>query len=173
MKQQPKSQTNHTNILTRVFESFRNGMQSPVSKKPKEYLQSRGLNYELLEIGYNSGQFHHRGKLNETDLQACINAGLLIPYKGKTPNGNSNYTPFAKDCVIFPLKNKNGNIVSIYGRSISDNNNSKHFYLKERTGLYPGYPSQETTKCSDFITNRRNYSSASYLKCLRNQRFNQ
>ncbi len=141
-----KPMQNHTEILTQIFESFKNGMQSPVSKKPKEYLQSRGLNYEVLEVGYNSGQFHHRGKLNQQDLQACINAGLLIPYKGKTPNGSSNYTPFAKDCVIFSLRNKQNDIVSIYGRSISDNSNSKHFYLKERSGLYPGYPSRETSK---------------------------
>jgi DNA primase catalytic core len=141
-----KPMQNHTEILTRIFESFKNGMQSPVSKKPKEYLQQRGLSHELLEVGYNSGQFHHRGKLKEQDLQACINAGLLIPYKGKTPNGNSNYTPFAKDCVIFPLKNKNGNIVSIYGRSINENGNGKHFYLKERSGLYPGYLNADTTK---------------------------
>lgn len=141
-----KPMQNHTEILIRIFESFKNGMQSPVSKKPKEYLQSRGLNYELLEVGYNSGQFHHRGKLNEQDLQACIAAGLLIPYKGKTPNGSSNYTPFAKDCAIFPLRNKQNDIVSIYGRSINENGNGKHFYLKERTGLYPGYPNQNATK---------------------------
>ncbi len=146
MKQHPKPQTNHTEILSRIFESFKNGMQSPISKKPKEYLQSRGLNYELLELGYNSWQFHHRGKLNKQDLQACINAGLLIIYKGKTPNGSSNYTPFAKDCVIFPLRNKQNQIVSIYGRRTTDETKNKHYYLKDRTGLYPNYPGINTSK---------------------------
>ena len=37
-------------------------------------------------------------------------------------------------------------IVSLYGRSITDNKNAKHFYLKDRNGLYPNYPKQETTK---------------------------
>lgn len=142
---QPKQ--NHTEILTKIFNYFQNGLNSRVAKKPKEYLQSRNLNYELLEIGYNSGQFHHRGKLNETDLQACINAGLLIPYSGSIPKAKgSTYTPFAKDCVIFPLKNKLGNITGIYGRSITNNDNSKHYYLKNRTGLYPGYPNPNTTR---------------------------
>jgi DNA primase len=103
----------------------------------------------LLEIGYNSGQFHHRGKLSDQDQEACIRAGLLIPYRGSVPNGNgTTYTPFAKDCIIFPLKDKQARIVSLYGRSIleSKNGTGKHFYLKNRTGLYPGYPKPETEK---------------------------
>nr|WP_319570052.1 CHC2 zinc finger domain-containing protein [uncultured Draconibacterium sp.] len=144
----PKSQPvqNHTEILTKIFSYFQNGLNSGVAIKPKEYLQERGLDYKLLEAGYNSGQFHHRGKLSEADQKACINAGLLIPYKGKTPNSQNGYTPFAKDCIIFPLKNRQNQISGIYGRSIIDDTKSKHFYLKNRTGLYPGYPKKETTK---------------------------
>ena len=29
---------------------------------------------------------------------------------------------------------------------ITDNKNAKHYYLKNRTGLYPGYPKPETTR---------------------------
>lgn len=134
-------------ILTRIFESFKNGLQSSISKKPKEYLQQRNLDFTKLEIGYNSGQFHHRGNLSETDKQACINAGLLIPYNGNVPNvKGTTYTPFAKDCVIFPLKDKQNQVTSLYGRSIINNSNAKHYYLKDRTGLYPGYPKLETTR---------------------------
>lgn len=148
-KSQPKE--NHTGILTKIFESFRNGLNHPVSVKPKEYLKKRNLNHELLEIGYNSGQFHHRGQLSETDKQACINAGLLIPYNGSVPNANgTTYTAFAKDCIIFPLKDKSGNIVSLYGRSIASTGSvtaaGKHYYLKDRCGLYPNYPNPNTTK---------------------------
>jgi len=87
-------------------------------------------------VGYNSGQFHHRGKLDEADTKACVDAGLLIPYKGSVPNANgTTYTAFAKDCIIFPIKDKAGNIVSLYGRSITNNDKSKHYYLKDRQGL--------------------------------------
>lgn len=142
---QPKE--NHTEILTRIFESFRNGLQSPISKRPKEYLQQRNLDYTKLDIGYNSGQFHHHNKLLEADQTACIKAGLLIPYNGSVPNAiGTTYTPFAKDCIIFPLKDKSGNIVSLYGRSITNNDKSKHYYLRDRSGLYPGYPNPNTTK---------------------------
>jgi DNA primase catalytic core len=151
------SHENHTEILTKIFEGFKNGLNHPVSVKPKEYLQQRRL-WPLsgAEVGYNSGQFHHRGQLGETDKQACVGAGLLIPYKGHNPNTTAEtYTPFAKDCIIFPLKDKSGNIVSLYGRSILDNEEmkklknektGKHFYLKDRAGLYPNYPNPNTTK---------------------------
>ena len=49
-----------------------------------------------------------------------------------------------QNCIIFPLKDKSGKITSLYGRSISDLKGSNHYYLKNRTGLYPGYPSSET-----------------------------
>jgi DNA primase catalytic core len=133
----------HQVILSKIYTSFKNGLNNGKAAKPKEYLANRRLDFTKLDVGYNSGQFHHRGKLNETDLQACIKAGLLIPYNGRIPKAKgSTYTPFAKDCVIFPLKNRKDEIVSIYGRSINDN--GKHYYLKDRSGLYPAYPSSNT-----------------------------
>ena len=149
-----------TAILTKIFESFKNGLNHPVSVRPKEYVKKRNLNPELLEMGYNSGQYHHHGKLSESDQTACINAGLLIPYKGSVPNasgtnrlnGSQAYTAFAKDCIIFPLRDKHSQIVSLYGRSIASTGSAtapapgKHYYLKDRQGLYPSYPKPETTK---------------------------
>jgi DNA primase catalytic core len=136
-----------TAILTKIFESFKNGLNHPVSVKPKEYLKNRSLNPELLELGYNSGQFHHHNKLSEVDREACIKVGLLIPYAGSVPNANgTTYTAFAKDCIIFPLKAKQNQIISLYGRSITNNDKSKHYYLKDRQGLYPGYPKPETIR---------------------------
>ena len=145
-----------TAILTRIFESFKNGLNHPVSVRPKEYVKKRNLNPEILEMGYNSGQYHHHGKLSEPDQTACINAGLLIPYKGSVPNasgtnrlnGSQAYTAFAKDCVIFPLRDKQNQIVSLYGRGLQENpdGTGKHYYLKDRTGLYPCYPDPNTTR---------------------------
>jgi DNA primase len=136
-------------ILTQVFESFRNGLKSPISKRPKEYLKERNLDYRILEMGYNSGQHHHHGKLSKAEIAAWLSAGLLIPYNGSVPNGEgSSYTCFAKDCIIFPLKNQQGQIVSLYGRGIKQyrNGSGKHFYLKNRQGLYPCYPDPGTKK---------------------------
>jgi DNA primase catalytic core len=147
-------------ILHKIFTTFKNGLNNAKATKPKQYLESRRLDFTKLEVGYNSGQFHHRGRLNDADMKACIAAGLLIPYSGSVPNAKgTTYTAFAKDCVIFPLKNRKDEIVSIYGRSILESKNTKprgtsfgtvpqgrHYYLKDRSGLYPAYPKQETTK---------------------------
>ncbi|MDX9905906.1 MAG: CHC2 zinc finger domain-containing protein [Bacteroidales bacterium] len=51
-----------------------------------------------------------------------------------------------KHCVIFPLKNQGGTITGLYGRSTVNNDTSKHYYSAHRSGLYPGYPSGETTR---------------------------
>lgn len=161
-------------ILTKIFTTFKNGLQS--STKAIGYLKSRNLwPLDTAEAGYNSGQFHHRGALSQAEKQACIEAGLLIPYNGTVPNGSgTTYTAFAKDCIIFPLKDKEGNIISLYGRSIIASTDracpvscpvskarpisavasttaaaattGKHYYLKDRHGLYPGYPNPNTTK---------------------------
>ena len=49
-----------------------------------------------------------------------------------------------KQCVIFPLRDKKEKIVSLYGRSIHNNEEAKHFYTRNRKGLYPGYPKADT-----------------------------
>jgi len=147
--QPPQPPRERIQILSKIFESFKNGLAHPVSTKPKEYLKRRNLDPAKLEAGYNSGQFHHHGKLSDKDREACIHAGLLIPYSASVPNGSGvTYTPFAKECIIFPLKDRQGQIVSLYGRGIqqSADGTGKHYYLKERQGLYPGYPRPGTQK---------------------------
>jgi DNA primase len=47
-----------------------------------------------------------------------------------------------KNCIIFPLKDKFNNVVSLYGRSL----NKGHYYTGNRKGLFPKYPSTETRK---------------------------
>ena len=49
-----------------------------------------------------------------------------------------------KQCVIFPLRDKKEKIVSLYGRSILGNEEAKHFYTRNRKGLYPHYPKADT-----------------------------
>ncbi|MDA3891096.1 MAG: CHC2 zinc finger domain-containing protein, partial [Salinivirgaceae bacterium] len=91
----------------------------PRSPKALEYLKQRGLlrlrSAASLEVGYNSG----------------------IGWKK------------LKQCVIFPLKDKSGNVVSLYGRRVEESKGhglefGKHYYSENRSGLYPGYPNENT-----------------------------
>ena len=49
-----------------------------------------------------------------------------------------------KYCLIFPLKDRQNNIVSFYGRSILNDTDKRHYYSANRKGLYPGYPPSNT-----------------------------
>ncbi len=65
----------------------------------------------------------------------------------RLPIGYNHYrTDYAhlRNCVIFALKDQTDQIVSLYGRSVTATNNNKHYYTKNRRGLYPGYPATDT-----------------------------
>jgi DNA primase len=124
-------------VVTKLFKYFAKAL--PLTKKAVDYLQSRSLDYKLHEVAYNSGDWHH--KLNEKNfIASCEQYGLL---KARAAAG---FTTWAKDCIIFPLKNAESKIISLYGRSTTNNEESRHFYLSNREGLYPGYPSLQTKK---------------------------
>lgn len=73
---------------------------------------------------------------------------LWIIDRQRTENrtGDIAYTIFGNKSIVFPLKNKANEIVSLYFRSTLDTKNAKHYYLKDRQGVYPYYPSSNTKK---------------------------
>lgn len=93
-----------------AFKQFQRSMLS--SKLPKDYLESRGLQWKDQGIGYH-------------------------PYKHRKAD-------FLLGCVVWPLKDQEGQVVSLYGRGISSKGG--HFYMTGRRGLFPGYPKAETKK---------------------------
>ena len=110
-------------ILTKYYQSTIYSMQR--GKKAQGYAESRNLDHE--KIGYCA---YDIGKTWKEGLKE--NAEKLGLFK-------------IKNCLVFPMRNVENQIVSIYGRSISDKNKSKHFYLKGGfKGLYPRYPKEET-----------------------------
>jgi DNA primase len=123
-------------VLTKSFKSFSKAL--PMTKKAVEYMQSRALDYKLHEVGFISDRYHH--ETGRALLDSCVKIGLL---KSKPAGG---YNVWAKDCIIFPLKNQENKIISLYGRSISNDTDQRHFYLQNRSGLYPDYPSLQTKK---------------------------
>jgi len=124
-------------ILGKVFSYFKRAL--PLTRKALDYLQGRGLDWEQQAIGYNSGGLHSDSK-NHPLVAGMEKYGLLKrrPAKG--------YQVWARDCVIFPLRNKEHKAVSLYGRSITNDTDLRHFYLSGREGLYPGYPKAGTTR---------------------------
>jgi DNA primase len=124
-------------ILTKVFTYYRTGL--PRTRKAVDYCSHRCLDYTKLELAYNSGGLHVESK-NHHLIKSMTETGLL------KPRPNNGHIVWAKDCILFPLKGSDNKIISLYGRSITNDEDSRHFYLPNRKGLYPGYPNPSTTK---------------------------
>lgn len=133
-----------TEFLTNMYQYFKNAVHN--SKPAKQYLESRSLDFKKLEVGYNAGQFHHGTRKDETLINQCLEYGLLIDKNIVGRTGNKAYSVFGKWCICFALKNKDNQITSLYFRSTLDKKTAKHFYLKNRQGLYPNYPNPNTKK---------------------------
>jgi DNA primase catalytic core len=116
------------------------------SSKGKDYLDQRSLQLEIspssgVEMGYLMERFHN--SWNEIQKQSAIEVGIL----SKSKNGL--FGPVFKNCIVFPIKNKDGRIINLYGRSIlpDKENTAKHFYLKgAHRGIFPSYPKKETKR---------------------------
>jgi DNA primase len=93
--------------------------------KAKSYLKNRGLGSK--NVGYHSGQMKRSKLAEEAKLVG------LITVEGKLWGAN---------CLIYPLKNALGQVVSFYGRSLAKG----HYYQSGRCGLYPCYPSQKAKR---------------------------
>jgi DNA primase len=131
-------------FLEKMFTYFKNAIHN--SKPAQEYLKNRCLDFQKTEVGYNSGQFHHGTRKDEILINEALKYGLLLDLGLKARTGDIAYKPFGKLGVCFPLKNKENQIVSLYFRSTLDDKAQRHFYLKDRQGLYPSYPKLETKK---------------------------
>lgn len=127
-------------ILTESFSFFVRGLAT----KPKqaiEYLESRSLDYRKLSIGYDAGTLHKRKDTTAKQKQEYLQAGLLKP--DKFGREGSYYTRF-NGCVVFPLLDKSGQVVSLYGRHATK---QEHHYLEgDQKGLHPGYPDPGVTR---------------------------
>lgn len=134
------SQEQRTTLLTESFSHFTRSL-STRNRSGMDYLESRSLDYRKLSVGYDTGSLHKRNGITEDQKSDLLQAGLIKPDKfGR--DGNY-YTRF-NGCVVFPLLDQSGQVVSLYGRHTVK---QEHHYLEgDQRGLYPGYPDPKTEK---------------------------
>jgi len=53
---------------------------------------------------------------------------------------------YLRGCVTFGLRDGDGKVVSLYGRSVRANDKARHYYTANRRGMYPGYPKVKTKR---------------------------
>jgi DNA primase len=131
-------------VLTKMFSYFKNAVHN--SQPAKDYLQTRCLDFTKMEVGYNAGQFHHGTRKDEALIKSCIEVGLLTDVGNKSRTGDTAYNVFGKWCIVFALKDKSNHVSGLYFRSTLNDKEQRHFYLKDRSGLYPYYPKAGTKK---------------------------
>lgn len=133
-------------FLTKMFTYFKNAVYN--AKTAQGYITGRSLDFNTIEIGYNAAQFHHGNRKDETLLKNCVQYGLLKPTNRMNARDKETnvYNVFGKYCIVFALKNKENQVSGLYFRSTINDTDQKHYYLKDRQGLYPQYPSAETKK---------------------------
>ena len=121
--------THQQQLLSRLFTYFKTTLHN--SKPPRTYLEQRGLNPELIEVGYNTGELHHGKRKDEQLIAGCIELGLLQLSARKSRTGDQAYTPFCKNCIVFPLRNRANHITCLYFRN-TEQKGQQHLYLKYR-----------------------------------------
>jgi len=141
---QPNTSIDKAAFLQQMFTYFKNAVHN--SRPTQEYIKSRNLDFSKQEIGYNAGQFHHGTRKDEILINQCLQYGLLIDAGLTAKTGDKAYKVFGKGCIVFALKNKQHQVSGLYFRSTTNNDTAKHYYLKDRQGIYPGYPKAETQK---------------------------
>lgn len=136
-------------FLERMFSYFTNGLNN--STAGKEYLLKRSLDYKALAamgnpLGYNTAQFHHGTRKDDNLIKQALACGLMYEYGTNNRTGGTSYGCFGKFGICFALRSKNNAVTGMYFRSTVNEDKMKHYYLKDRQGLYPHYPKPETKK---------------------------
>lgn len=138
----PMEKKDDKNLLPRLAVLGKVAQDSKASykrtAKARDYIRTRKLNPDVLEIGYIGSEFGKRW--NEQLKKSALNLGIFKEHR-------QNIVPKFKNCVLFFTKNEKGQIIDLYGRSINPNGEGKHFYLNgKHQGIYPAYPNTKTTK---------------------------
>ena len=123
-------------LLAQIWEDLKASFKRN-GKKAQSYAKGRGL--EGIEMGYNAGRWHLGKHRTEEERAGAKELGFLLTSR----QTESKATPWGKECIIFPLRSSTGKVVSFYGRSVPKKG---HYYMKDRAGLYPAYPSKKVTR---------------------------
>ncbi|MCP3663407.1 MAG: hypothetical protein GY696_13085, partial [Gammaproteobacteria bacterium] len=89
-----------------------------------EYLKNRGINTPQSALDFGAGY------ANGTLLDILPEDDEIITQLKTIGILNDKGNEIFYDCVVFPLLNQNGSVVSLYGRRLDKNSEIKHLYLK-------------------------------------------
>lgn len=126
--------------IFQLMEKIVDYYQSQLTKTAtaQTYLQQRGLSSDIIkkyQIGYAPESWHQVEMVcgnNPAHRQLLIDAGMLIP----KDNGKA-YDRF-RQRIMFPIRNRRGNVIGFGGRSLGDEN-PKYLNSPETTLFHKGH----------------------------------
>lgn len=109
------------------------------SRAGRDYLAGRGIDPEKITAGYDAHNFHKTKEATPELKELYLKLGLLKPDKyGRDGNYHSHFD----GCIVFPMLDKEGQIIDLYGRHTE---RAEHHYLPGgHQGIYPCYPKDDT-----------------------------
>lgn len=108
-----------------------------------EVIRPKSDSTELLDAGQLYADSLETMRKNPSGRAYCELRGLDSDQLGIGYRTRKSAEKWGRGCIIFPLLNAYGEVVSLYGRAVKG---SGHYYTAGREGLYPSYPASETKR---------------------------
>jgi DNA primase len=132
----------YKNITTHEALKYLSELAGEVKAKHVNNKPSTNMNYPTDFEQMQSSFISSSTARNYAESRGLNWKALQIGYNA-FKQGRFNYL---RGCITFALRDNQNHVVSMYGRSIRDNDKAKHYYTANRKGFYPNYPPAETTK---------------------------
>jgi DNA primase len=129
--------------LEHVFSYYKKGLIQ--SKAKQEALTPLGLLMEKIDIGFNSGQIHHRKE--DAYKMALAELGIIYPSGIIGRDGIETYFSFGKNCFMFPLRDEAGEIINLC--ALNPSSKEEQFLKPDNEGIFS---TRETTNPLKKIT---------------------
>ena len=109
---------------------------------------SEGIQPEIFNLltFFKASEITNKNNKGESYLASRMLDYQVLREKAQIRLGYNGYRKNVQmlNCVLFPLRNSVGEVLSLYGRSIYNIEGKKHYYSPNRQGLFPNYPNPAT-----------------------------
>ena len=130
------------NLSTHEALKYLSGLTGSVAPTGNKNEVSENRNYQVDFEKMQSSFLASGTARGYTESRSLDRARLEIGYNAfKSSRFN-----YLRGCITFGLRDESGKVVSMYGRSVRDNDKARHYYTTNRKGLYPRYPKSTAKK---------------------------
>lgn len=126
-------------LMDKLAHFYQLQLDSPDAQKAREYLHNRGLDDNTIshyKIGFSPDDwritFNHVAKTSQ-DKKLYDQAGMLVS------NDSGNQYDRFRGRIMFPIRDRQGNIIAFGGRTIKANDTAKYINSPETAIFHKGY----------------------------------